>query len=133
MPTSDLPSLLDDAGFLAELERFERLPKCDIEEKPITDAQLEAIEDVSRRPADAADPGFDEAAQRRAHAALERALEPEYHEQQHRHSYTPRSGRVPTVVVLLVTVLGLAAGAGAAGVMFRDRVAQLVVHRIHTK
>lgn len=137
MQTSDLPSLLDDAGFQAELERFERLPGLPIEEPLITDAQLDAIAEIApRRNGRASTPPFDEEAQRRAHAALERALEPEFHAQEHHrhsHAHTPKAGRVPRVLVVLVTVLGLLAGAGAAGTMFRDRIAQIVVERIHLK
>lgn len=133
MQASDLPSLLDDAGFQAELERFERSTLA-IEERPITDAQLDAIAEIVPRRSGNSPSAFDEQAQRRAHAALERALEPEFHEQQqHHHHAHARSARVPRAVVALVAALGFLAGAGAAGAMFRDRVAQIVVERIHLK
>jgi len=136
MQTSALPSLLDDAGLLAELEQFERLPKLAVEEQPITDAQLDEIAEINpRRPVSSPAPAFDDDVQRRARAALERALEPEYHEQhqnhEHPHAHAAQA-RVPRAVVVLVTVMGLAFGAGMAGVMFHDRVIQ-VVDRLHLK
>jgi hypothetical protein len=122
MQPAEPPALLDDAGFLEELERGEylkRAPKATL----ITGSRSAAS-------------GFDESARHRAHAALERALEPEYH-QQHGHSQTstgaPSRGRMPRKLVVLVMVLGLVVGAGVAGVMFYDRVALFVVERIHIK
>jgi hypothetical protein len=40
---------------------------------------------------------------------------------------------MPRGLVVLVMILGLLAGASVAGVMFYDRVALLVVERIHLK
>jgi ABC-type nickel/cobalt efflux system permease component RcnA len=133
MQTAALPSLLDDAGFLAELEHFERMPKSAPDEAPISDAQLNAIEEVVPRQVLT----FDEEARRRAHSALERALEPEYHAQQrhrhhshdhqsHTHAHTPAPGRVPRAIVALVLMMGFLTGAGVAGVMFHDRLIQIL-------
>ena len=131
MQASEIPSLLDDAGFQAALERFERLPGLAREEPPITDAQLDAIAEViPRRSPDAPTSACDEEAQRRARAALERALEPDFHEQQHPHH---SRARVPRAIVAFVVVLGFLTGVCAAAAMFHDRVAQLVVERVHLK
>ncbi len=119
MQPAEPQSLLDDAGFLEELERGEYLKRAP-KPKLITD---------SRPPAS----GFDEAARQSAHAALE----PEYHRQQREQSRPPVGERsrsqVPRRLVLLVLILGLAAGAGVAGAMFYDRVALFVVERVHIK
>jgi hypothetical protein len=73
----------------------------------------------------------------RAHATLERALEPGYHRSQGVQADAGTPGRprrqMPRGLVVLVMILGLLAGASVAGVMFYDRVALLVVERIHLK
>ena len=134
MAAADHPSLLDDAGFLAELEQTDRLPSSG--PAPIADDHLAAIDGASRRPANPATSTFNDAARLRAHAALERALEPEY-DQQHHHSHSQareRShGQIPQVLAVLVMVLGFIAGAGVAGLMFHDRVTLVVVERIHIR
>jgi hypothetical protein len=123
MQPAEPPSLLDDAGFLEELERGEYLKRAP-----------KATLITGSRPAAS---GFDETARHRAHVALERSLEPEYHHQQHDHSKTPAGqrsrGQIPRRLVLLVLILGLVVGAGVASVMFYDRVALFVVERIHIK
>jgi hypothetical protein len=155
MQTSEFPSLLDDAGFLAEIERFDRLPKFEAEERPISDAQLNAIAenpppaspepDTPERVALAdpvaaafertlpASPVVDTDARRRAHSALERALEPEFHQQQRHHPSRSHRRRVPAVAVVLVSLIGIVVGAGAAAVVFHDRIAQVVVQRLHLR
>ena len=123
MAPAEPPTLLDDAGFLAELERLEYLKRAPT-----------ATATGSRPPVSA----FDETARHRAHVALERALEPEYHHQQQRDQSKTAAdersrGQVPRRLVLLVLILGLLAGAGVAGVMFYDRVALFVVERVQIK
>jgi hypothetical protein len=123
MQPSDAPPLLDDAGFLAELERLDYLKR-----RPVGKPMPDSARVTSR---------FDEAARERAHAALERALEPEYHSQQPRHvdalaAQRPGS-RMSRALVVLAVVLGFVAGAGVAGVIFHDRIAEITAQRVHLR
>jgi hypothetical protein len=120
MAPADPPPLLDDAGFLAELERLEYLKR-----------PPKAKASTGSRPTLTP---FDDTARHSAHVALERALEPEYHRQQHPIPAGGQSrGEIPRRLVVLAMVLGLLAGAGVAGVIFYDRVALFVVDRVHIK
>lgn len=131
MQAAELPSLLDDAGFLAELERLEIT-------RTRADAAIDNVVPRDRAGSERTWPAsqaFDDEAKRRAHAALERALEPGYHQQQHHHSHahshTLQARRVPIVAIVLVSLMGIAAGAGAAALILHDRVAQVLVQRTH--